>query len=61
MRYDEENQAVDVLGKLTEAMTDGIVLNGSKLECRVLEGKVNYRISSVIKWSFFPFKTIPKI
>lgn len=39
VRYDEENQAADVLGKLTEAMTDGIVLNGSKLECRVLEGE----------------------
>lgn len=39
IRYDEENMAADVLGKLKEAMPDGIVLNGSTLECRVLEGE----------------------
>lgn len=39
IRYDEENKAPEVLGKLNETMTEGIVLNGNKLECRVLEGE----------------------
>ena len=40
VRYDEENLAVKVLEKVNEAMPDGIILNGNKLECRVLEGNI---------------------
>lgn len=40
VRYEQENKAKDVLEKVTEAMKGEIVLNGDKLEARVLEGKI---------------------
>ena len=41
-----------MLEKVNEAMPDGIILNGNKLECRVLEGNL---FSRTPDWDFHYF------